>query len=50
MDQLKNVRTKINKPSDTMLSLVGLTVTVLMMSAATRTSSPRRMARPNPVR
>jgi hypothetical protein len=29
MDQLKNFRTEINKPSDTVLSLVGLTVTML---------------------
>jgi len=40
MDQLRNVRTRISKPSDTIPSLVRLTVTVFTMSAATRNSSP----------
>jgi hypothetical protein len=40
MDQLRNVRTKINRPSDEMPSLVGLTVTVLTISAATKNSNP----------
>ena len=41
MDQLKSVRTITNKPRDSIFSMVGSTVTVLMTSAVTRNSSPQ---------
>src|SRR5271168_3183061 len=40
MDQLRTVRNKINRPKLTIPSRVGVTVTVPMMSAATKNSSP----------